>query len=90
MTKKDRALDRASKLRIIMDMPEYKATIGAWIEEAYASALHDMTTAKEPTDFYNSQGAYRAISSLQANFDKVFQEERVALEKLDRTHPQTR
>lgn len=81
MTKRDPAILRAERLRIIMNMPEYTDTVGAWIEEAHREALHKMTTAKEPHEFHSAQGAYNTMETLRERFNAVFQCERAALTK---------
>jgi hypothetical protein len=86
--KKDPSIARAEALRVIMNMPEYERTIGAWIKEAHLSALHNMTQAKETHDFLSSQGAYNAINALSEQFDKVFAAEKVALSKLNKKKDQ--
>ncbi len=82
MTKKNRkALDRAQKLRIIMEMPEYAQTIGAWLEEAHSSALQGLTSAVDQHEVHRAQGAYRAIQDIREMFAKVFAEEKLAIER---------
>lgn len=82
MTKKDPAILRAERLRAIISMPEYEATIGGWIKEAYESALHYMTEAREVCEFHQAQGAYKAIEALKSQFETVFQAEKLATSKL--------
>ena len=77
----DPDIRRAEKLRAIISMPEYGATIGNWLTEAHASALHEMTTATEPHEFHSAQGAYRLIQSIQEQFERVFIAEKAAVEK---------
>lgn len=79
--KVDPRILRAERLRAIMNMPEYHDTLGAWIEEAYRSALHKLSSAVEVHDVHRAQGSYEQISSLRDMFEKVFREEEVAVEK---------
>lgn len=81
---KDPAVIRAERLRAILAMPEYKSTVGAWIDEEYQSALNSMTTAKEPHEFHPAQGAYKALNSIREQFERVFAAEKAALNKLDK------
>ena len=84
MTKRDPALLRAERLRIILSMPEYKDTIGQWIEDAHNDALHRMSTAKETHDFYTAQGSYLTVKAFMDQFNQVFSRETAALEKIQR------
>ena len=79
--RRDPTLVRADRLRAIMAMPEYHVTIGAWIEEADRSALHDLMTAKEIHEVHRAQGAVSAMENLKAQFNKVFANEQAILEK---------
>ncbi len=81
MTIKDPAILRAERLRTIINMPEYKDTIGAWITEGRKSALHNMSVAKEPHEFYAAQGEFRAMQQLEDQFERVFAVEKAAVEK---------
>lgn len=62
-------------------MPEYHDTIGAWIEDAYKDALHNLAIAVEVPAVHRAQGQFQAIKSLQEQFDKVFSAEEAAVEK---------
>ena len=77
----DLALRNATRLRTVVNMPEYTQTIGAWLNEAHTSALHELTTATEPHEFHKAQGAYNAIQSIQQQFESVWAAEKAALEK---------
>lgn len=72
---------RAERLRAVTSMPEYQDTIGKWIEDGLAQALHDMTSAKEPQEFHAAQGAYKAITSLKDTIQQVFIKEDAAIKK---------
>lgn len=85
MARRDPAIVRAEKLRMLMSLPEYKETVAAWIEEAHRSALHDMTAAKEPYQFHAAQGAYNAIETIRQQFERVFSSEKAAIAKLEKT-----
>lgn len=78
---KDPAIIRAERLRAVLAMPEYSSTIGAWIEEAYQEALHNMTSSKEPYEFHSAQGAYKAVTLIREQFERVFALEKAAREK---------
>lgn len=80
MSKREPAIVKAERLRAVMSMPEYGSTIGAWISEAETAALHDMTEAKEPHEFHNAQGAYKAVRSIREQFDRVFAAEAAAID----------
>lgn len=84
MTTKEPAIIRAERLRAVMAMPEYEVTIGAWVDEAYKSALHGLTTAKDPNEVYAAQGAYRSVSSLKEQFEQVFRAEQAVIERTKR------
>jgi hypothetical protein len=84
MTKPDPAILRASRLRALISMPEYKDTVGLWIQQSNDDALHRMTSAKEPHDFYAAQGAYKQIKALIEQFQSVFDREAAALDKQQR------
>lgn len=71
-----------------MAMPEYDITVGAWLREAHAEALHNLTTAKEPHEFHAAQGAYRALDQLKEQFDQVFAAEKAAIAKIKRLTPE--
>lgn len=81
MRKLDQAIRRAESLRAVISMPEYNRTIGAWLNEAHTSALYKLTTAKEPHEFHQAQGAYNAIQSIRENFESVWASERAAVER---------
>ena len=72
---------KAERLRAIQNMPEYHATIGAWIDEAFKEALHNLSIAVEVHEVHRAQGAFTALTSFKDNFDKVFQAEDAAVEK---------
>jgi len=72
---------RAERLRTIIRMPEYEATIGQWLKEAHATVLHNLVKAVEPHDVHRAQGAYSAIQSLMEQFEAVWTAEDAALEK---------
>lgn len=78
---------RAERLRAIMNMPEYHATIGAWLEEAIKEAQHNLASAIEVHEVHRAQGSFTAINSFKDNFDKVFRAEDVAVDrKLKKTN----
>lgn len=72
------AILRAMRLRTIVEMPEYKDTIGAWIVRAKDDALYSMTTATEPHEVHRAQGAYNALIALIDQVEIVFSAERLA------------
>jgi len=82
--KRDQAVLRAERLRAVMAMPEYKSTVGAWIEDAKNSALHEMEIAVEPHQFHSAQGAYKAMKGIAEQFERVFAMERAAIAKLEK------
>ncbi len=67
-------------------MSEYGDTLGAWLNEAHKQAIHDMSAAKEPYDFFRAQGAYAAISSIFERIDRIYAAEEAALKKQKDEH----
>jgi hypothetical protein len=82
--KKEQAILRAERLRAVMSMPEYKTTVGAWLEDAKSSALHEMEVAVEPHQFHSAQGAYKAMKGILEQFDRVFALEQAAINKMEK------
>lgn len=81
MTKRDRSVLLAERLRAVTSMPEYEDTIGRWIEDIHQEALHEMSTAKDQVQFHQSQGAYRTITSLIDRIAATFSAEKAAVAK---------
>jgi hypothetical protein len=78
------AIRRAERLRIIMAMPEYESTIGQWIDEAHKNALHQLTTAIDPREVHQAQGAFKLVTEIKEQFDHVFNAEKSALRKMQK------
>ena len=80
----DPAIRKAEKLRIIMAMPEYAETIGAWIKDLQLDAEHQLKNCKDPNDFRFAQGSCSAMDQLSDRFKLVFDAERSTIEKNNR------
>lgn len=78
---RDKDILRAERLRAVINMPEYSATIGTWLEQARESALHELMNAKEHHEIHRAQGAVQILESIKDNFDSVFEMESIALNK---------
>lgn len=82
MQKIDQVILRAERLRSVMAMPEYEATIGAWIKEGFREAQHNLHVAVEPYQMHRAQGYFSAMQNLQEQIDRVFELEKAAHEKV--------
>lgn len=87
MTKKDRFILQAERLRAVMAMPEYEVTIGEWIKEALRAANHALHSAQEPIEIYRAQGMLSAVKGISEQFDRVFDLEKAAHAKAAKRKP---
>lgn len=87
MTQKHPDILRAERLRVITSMPEYGATIGAWIQEAYKASLFLLESAVEPHEVHRAQGAHRAVKGITEQIERAFLAEKAAFEKQHKKGP---
>ena len=87
---------RASRLRAVIEMPEYKDTIGKWLQEAKDDALSRIVRLDAtPENIQAARGSYMAIQQIQDSIDRTLshadailkKEMKAALESLSQPKP---
>lgn len=82
MTKKDESdVLLASRLRSVIDRPEYRDTIGAWLEEERQGVLTDMATKIDYNDLLRAQGALKVLTAIQDRIQLVMGREEAILRR---------
>ncbi len=63
---------RAARLRAVIEMPEYKDTIGKWLLEAKEDALSRIVRLDaSPEQIQAARGSYMAIQQIQDSIDRT-------------------
>ncbi len=79
--KEDSDVLLASRLRSVVDRPEYKDTIGLWLEDEKQNVLTDMATKTDYNDLLRAQGALKVLSSIEDRIRLVLDREEAILRR---------